>query len=42
MVQSALESWKFDEVDFLFFDNVGNLKSGYGRRGQTCQVSGNF
>jgi len=27
MVQSALESWEFDEIDFLFFDNVSNLTS---------------
>src|ERR1700722_10780530 len=27
MVQSALESWELDEIDFLFFDNVSNLTS---------------
>jgi hydrogenase nickel incorporation protein HypB len=25
MVQSALEGWKLDELDFLFIENVGNL-----------------
>jgi hydrogenase nickel incorporation protein HypB len=25
MVQSALEEWKLDELDFLFIENVGNL-----------------
>jgi hydrogenase nickel incorporation protein HypB len=25
MVQSALEDWKLDELDFLFIENVGNL-----------------
>ena len=25
MIQSALEEWKLDELDFLFIENVGNL-----------------
>ena len=25
MVQSALDDWKLDELDFLFIENVGNL-----------------
>ena len=31
MVADALEGWKLDELDFLFFENVGNLvcPSGY-------------